>query len=278
MEVTMNKQTILTGAAALALALFLTACGGPAPEVTPSLAAEPTPTVTPTPIPTPTPEPTPQSEPPQWGEQVFTQTYTAGDGTQIMTVRYTLPMVQNTDACPAGEVINDWYKADGASRMESAEANYEQVVADYDVSKAAGFSFTPVTEEMSYEVVLSTDQVISIRRTWYINSGAAYPTVFQLGENFDPQTGIKLTFTDFFTDAQTVQDRVVKAFQASPELSAGGFTQEALAAAYKPEQFCLTSEGYVFWIQGNTLTGVHSPVEVTIPYDTLKDVSMYAAQ
>lgn len=274
----MNKQTILTGAAALALALFLTACGGPAPEVTPSPTAEPAPTVTPTPVPTPTPEPTPQPEPPQWGEQVFTQTYTAGDGTQVMTVRYTLPMVQNTDTCPAGEVINDWYKADGASRMESAEANYEQVVADYEVSKAAGFSFAPVTEEMSYEVVLSTDQVISIRRTWYINSGAAYPTVFQLGENFDPQTGIKLTFTDFFTDAQTVQDRVVKAFQASPELSAGGFTREALAAAYQPEQFCLTSEGYVFWIQGNTLTGVHSPVEVTLPYDTLKDVSMYAAQ
>ena len=274
----MKKQTILTGAAALALALFLTACGGQAPEVTPSPTVEPTPTATPSPTPTPTPEPTPPPEPPQWGEQVFTQTYTAGDGAQVMTVRYTLPMVQNTDTCPAGDVINDWYKADGASRMESAEANYEQVVADYDVSKAAGFSFTPVTEEMSYEVVLSTDQVISIRRTWYINSGAAYPTVFELGENFDPQTGIKLTFTDFFTDAQAVQDRVVKAFLASPELSAGEFTQAAVTAAYQPEQFCLTSDGYVFWIQGNTLTGIHSPVEVTIPYDTLKDVSMYAAQ
>lgn len=146
------------------------------------------------------------------------------------------------------------------------------------MSKAAGFPFSPITEEMSYEVLLSTDQVISIRRTWYINSGAAYPTVFELGENFDPQTGIKLTFTDFFTDAQTVQDRVVKAFQASPELAAGDFTQAALAAVYQPEQFCLTSDGYVFWIQGNTLSGIHSPVEVTIPYDTLKDVSLYAAQ
>ena len=272
----MKKQTILTGVSALALALFLTACSGPAPEITPSPTAVPAPTATPSP--TPTPEPTPIPEPPQWGEQVFTQDYTAGDGTQVMTVYYTLPMVQNTDTCPAGQAINDWYKADGASRMESAEASYEQVVADYDVSKAAGFPFTPVSEEMNYEVVLSTDQVISIRRSWYINSGAAYPTVFQLGENFDPQTGIKLTFTDFFTDAQAVQDRVVQAFLASPELSAGDFTQAAVAAAYQPEQFCLTSEGYVFWIQGNTLPAVHSPVEVTIPYDALKDVSMYAAQ
>lgn len=266
----MRKQTILTGAAALVLAVFLAACGGPAPEATPS------PTVTPPPMATPTPKPA--SEPPQWGDQVFTKTFTAGDGTQIMTVRYTLPMVQNTDTCPAGTAINDWYKQDGSSRMESAEENYEQVVADYDVSKSSGFSFTPVTEDMSYEVLLSTNQVISIRRTWYVNNGAASPTVFQLGENFDPQTGIKLTFTDFFTDAQTVRKRVVDAFLASPEISAGGFTWAQVSAAYQPEQFCLSSEGYTFWIQGNTLNAIHSPVEVTLPYDTLKDVSMYAAQ
>lgn len=272
----MRKQTILTGAAALVLAAFLAACSGPAVETTPTDALSPTPAAEST---APTLESTPASEPPEWGEQVFTQTYTAGDGTQVMEVRYTLPMVQNTDAFPAGVVINGWYKADGASRMESAEANYEQAVADYDVSKSAGFSFSPVTEEMSYEVVLSTDQVISIRRTWYINSGAAYhPTVFQLGENFDPQTGIKLTFTDFFTDAQTVQERVVDAFMAKADLAAGGFTREEIAGAYQQEQFCLTSDGYTFWLQGNALNAVHSPVEVTLPYDSLKDVSMYAAQ
>lgn len=274
----MRKQTILTGAAALVLALCLTACGAPAPEATPSPTPVPTPTATPTPTPTPTPEPTPAPEPPQWGEQVFTQTYAAEDGTQVMSVRYTLPMVQNTEVCPAGAAINDWYKAKGAEYLASAEANYEQAAADYDVAKISGFPFSPITEEMSYEVLVSTDQVISIRRTWYINTGGAYPTVFQLGENFDPQTGIKLTFTDFFTDAQVVQDRVVKALLASPEIAAGDFTQAAVAAAYQPEQFCLTPEGYAFWIQGNVLNAIHSPVEVVIPYDTLKDVSLYAAQ
>lgn len=275
----MRKQTILTGAAALVLAVFLAACNGPAPENTTSPGLSPTPAAESTPTSTaPVLETTPASEPPQWGEQVFTKTYTAGDGTQVMEVRYTLPMVQNTDTFPAGAVINEWYKADGATRMESAEANYEQVVADYDVSKSSGFTFTPVTEEMSYEVLLSTDQVISIRRTWYINSGAAYPTVFQLGENFDPQTGIKLTSTDIFTDAQTVEERVVDAFMAKADLAAGGFTREDISAAYQPEQFCLTPDGYTFWLQGNTLSAIHSPVEVTLPYDTLKDVSMYAAQ
>lgn len=278
MEVTMKKQTILAGASTLALAVFLTACGGPAPEITPSPAATPTPVATPAPTPTPTPTPTPPAQPPQWGEQVFTKTFTAGDGAEIMSVRYTLPMVQNAGDCPAGAVINDWYAADGADRLESAEANFEQLAADYDVSKAAGFPFSPVTEEMRYEVLLSTDQVISICRNWYINTGAAYPTVFRLGETFDPQTGIKLTFTDFFTDAKAVQSRVVQALMAAPEISAGGFTQAAVSAAYQPEQFCLTGEGYAFWIQGNTLNAIHSPVVVILPYDALKDVSLYAAQ
>ena len=46
-----------------------------------------------------------------------------------------------------------------------------------------------------------------------------------------------------FRENQAVQDRVVKAFLASPELSAGEFTQAAVTAAYPPEQFCLTSDG-----------------------------------
>ena len=271
---------------ALALLAAAASCTGPepapspSPTPTPTATAAPTPTPTPTASPSPTPEPTPAlpAQPPQWGEQVFAQTYTADDGAQVMSVRYTLPMVENPDTCPAGQAINDWYQADGAARLAGAQANYEQTAADYDMSKAAGFPFSPTTEEMSYEVLLSNDQVISIRRTWYINSGAAYPTVFELGENFDPQTGIKLTFTDFFTDAQAVQDRVVQALLASPELSSGGFTRAAVAAAYQPEQFCLSEDGFVFWLQGNTLSAVHSPVEVTLPYDALKDVSLYAAQ
>ena len=84
----MRKQTILTGAAALVLAAFLAACSGPAVETTLTAAPSPTPAAEST---APALESTPASEPPEWGEQVFTQTYTAGDGTQVMSVRYTLP-------------------------------------------------------------------------------------------------------------------------------------------------------------------------------------------
>lgn len=267
----MRKQTIPAGALSLVLALLLAACSSATPAPTPS--SDPAPTPSPSAQATPVADP----EPPEWGDQVLAKNYTAEDGTQVMSVSYTLPLVRNPETCPAGQAINAWYEQLGQTCMAGAEENYQQVAADYDVSHSTDLPFTPVTEEMSYEVLLSTDQVISIRRTWYINSGGAYPTVFQLGELFDPQTGIKLASTDFFTDAAAVKTRVVDAFLDSSQL-AGLHSRAEVEAAYQAEQFCLTSEGYAFWIQGNSLTGVHSPVEVVLPYDALKDVSMYAAQ
>ena len=263
----MKKLSILSGALALVL---LAACssGGPSgasPQVqspetaTAALSASP-------------------SEPPQWSSQVFADTYYAEDGTMVMDVRYTLPMVENTDTCPAGEAINAWYKDYGENCLAEAASGAAEAEGDYDSSKSTQLPFTPTSHEMSYEVLLDNDQVISISREWYIGTGAAYPTVFRLGDNFDPQTGIKLAAADFFTDAETVKDRVVEAFLTCAEIMEGSFTKEQVEEGYQAEQFCLTQEGYVFWIQGNTLPALHSPVSVTIPYSALKDVSMYAAQ
>ena len=259
----MKKLSILSGALALVL---LAACssGGPSgasPQVqspetaTAALSASP-------------------SEPPQWSSQVFADTYYAEDGTMVMEVRYTLPMVENTDTCPAGEAINAWYKDYGENCLAEAASGAAEAEGDYDSSKSTQLPFTPTSHEMSYEVLLDNDQVISISREWYIGTGAAYPTVFRLGDNFDPQTGIKLGFADLFSDADKVQDRVIAAFLKQDEIVAGQFTEAQLIAVYQPENFCLTEDGYTFWIQGNDLPALHSPVEVTLSYDSMKDVSL----
>ena len=104
----MKKRIVLSGLLAAALTLSLTACGGDKmPEETPV----PTPIQTSTPVPTPTPTPAPAA--PKWGDQVFAKTFTSGDGATVLTASFTLPLIQNTDACPAGTAINEWYKAEG---------------------------------------------------------------------------------------------------------------------------------------------------------------------
>ena len=268
------KTRLLTGLLAGLLILSLSACthddptpsASPSPESLPSAVPSATPAVTATPAP---------SQPPVWGDQAFARTFTAGDGTTVLTVHYVLPMVQNTDACAAGTAINDWYKSLGSSLLASAEDNYEAAVSDYEVSKAAGYSFTPTAEEMNYEVTYADSMVYSIRRTWSITGGSPYPSTFFLSEHFDSMTGIKLGFADLFSDADTVQKRVVAAFLEQEEIVAGQFTEAQIIAVYQPENFCLTQEGYTFWIQGNDLPALHSPVEITLSYDSMKDVSLH---
>ena len=184
----MKRRAILSGLLAGALLLGLAACSGPAPEPTVTPSAEPTPTATTAPEPTSTP--TPAAEAPVWGDQVFAKTFTAGDGATVLTASFTLPLVQNTDACPAGTAINDWYKQEGSSRMLEAEEQYEMAVADYDVSQAAGFPFSPTTQEMTYTVAYEDENLISIRRELYVAAeGAAHPSAFLLAETFDAATG-----------------------------------------------------------------------------------------
>lgn len=269
----MKRRLILSGLLAGALALSLCACtrSDPVPSPTPA------PTPTPTPEVTATPEPSaaPVSALAQWGEQSFARSFAAGDGETVLEVSYTLPLVRNTDECPAGAVINEWYKEEGSKRLAEAEESYESVVADYDVSKVTGFPFTPTVQEMTSSVTRCDLEVVSVRREWYISSGAAYPSIFRLSEQFDAQTGTKLSFTDFFTDADAVQDRAVAALMAQDQIRDGGFDEAAIRSAFQPENFYLTDEGVVFWIQGNTLPALHTPVEATLSYDSLKDVSIH---
>lgn len=112
---------------------------------------------------------------PKWGDQVFAKTFTSGDGATVLTASFTLPLIQNTDACPAGAAINGWYKAEGASRMLEAEEAYEMAVADYDVSKAAGFPFYPTTQEMTYQIAYADEKVISVCRDLYVSSEGGGP-------------------------------------------------------------------------------------------------------
>ena len=249
----MKKRIVLSGLLAAALTLSLTACGGDKmPEETPV----PTPIQTSTPVPTPTPTPAPAA--PKWGDQVFAKTFTSGDGATVLTASFTLPLIRNTDACPAGTAINEWYKAEGASRMLEAERPMRDAAADHDASKAAVPS-RPTTQEMTYQIAYADEKVISVCRDLYVSSeGEAHPAVFLLSEQFDAVTGEKLDFTDFFTDADAVRARVVDALlDQRSELAAaveqGTLTRDAITAAVQVDNFYCTAEGYVFWLQGGAL-------------------------
>ena len=268
------KRRILSVALSALLAAALTACG-PAP-------AEPTATPTPTPTATPTPTPEPTPEPlvdPVMSSRNFAETYTAADGTVVLTVSYTLPDFENKGDSNVLTAIADWYESEGESLLESARTRAVDAESDYEVSTAAGYTFSPTLEEIKSELAYQSEGVLSFRRSFYASSaGAAHPTALAMGEQFSRKDGHKLTFSECFTDGLAAAELAcgyVCAHGSVGELvSAGNITAAEVEAAFQPDHFYLTEDGFVFWFQPGELSGVagNSPIEGTVPYSAFEEL------
>ncbi len=260
-------------ALAALLALTLAACGPAAPEPTASPTPEPTPEATPSPTPEPTPEPLVD---PELTTQTFSESYTASDGTVVLTVSYTLPDFANKAGSTALTAIADWYTAEGEALLENAALRSQDAVSDYEISQAAGYPFQATLEEITSELTYQSEGVLSFRREFYVSTvGAAHPTVMRMSEQFDRTDGSKLTFTDCFSDglaaAGAAYEALLQTGEISDLVSSGALTAEQLEAAFQPDHFYLTQEGFVFWFQPGELTGAsNSPIEATVPYSALE--------
>ena len=259
------KYKPLAGLLAL---LLLAGCAAPQPD--PSQA--PTPTATAAPAPTATPTPTPPPEGAVWGERVYAMDYTADDGTLLLSVSYTLPCLENGANYPPYQAVNDYFLQVEDDLISAAQSRANQLEDDYGISLDNGTDFAPGSEEMGYAFTRQTDRYVSLKRTFYITSeGAAHPTVYCWSEQLDLSDGHKMTFADCFTDPETAAQRAADAVAASSqaaELEAAGLAPGALAAAFQPEHYYLSDQGFVFWYQAGELEANNSPVEITVSYRT----------
>lgn len=272
----MKKQRTMIIMTAAVLAAVLAACGPKEQEPTHTQAPLPAPmqTVKPTlpvettPAPAPTPTPAPD-EVPQWTEQTWSSTPCAEDGTLLMTAECSLPAAGNRDRSAVGAVITDWYAAQLRTFVSDAESAAEWVQADYELSQSTDIPFTPAVQTMTSKVTYLSDYCVSFQRELYVSmSGAAHPSVFRLGEQFDLETGRLLGFADLVNDPE----RALTLFrEAIPKYNRTEADSALLQQLFFADNFYLTDEGFTFWFQGEGLTA-NSPVEVTVPYEEGKDV------
>ena len=256
----MDRRTPLLPA--LLLALALTACAGPAE---------------PSPSPSPAPEAPEETAPTPaeliWTDQDFSQDFTAGDGTVVMTVDYVFPDIQDYEADPAWAAIHDYYAAEGAAYLENAQELAGYASGDYEVAQALGGDFLPYGESHSYRLSLQTGAVASLVRSYYSNSisGAAHPTYYQFSETFDLATGERLGLDDCFTDAAGARTRILDALAEAG--GDAGFTREALEEQFHDAYFYLTEDHFVFYYQPDTVAP-HAAglLEFSVAYDDLRDL------
>lgn len=254
--------------AGLLALLLLAGCG--APQQAPTHA--PTPTATTVPSPTPPPVPTPPPEGAVWGERVYAMDYTADDGTPLLSVSYTLPCLENAGDYPPYQAVNDYFLQVEDDLISAAQARADQLEDDYGLSLENGTTFAPGSEEMGYTFTRQTSRYVSLKRTFYITSeGAAHPTVYCWSEQLDLSDGHKMSFADCFTDPETAAQRAADAVSASSQaadLESAGLSAGTLAAAFQPEHYYLSDQGFVFWYQAGELEANNSPVEITVSYRT----------
>lgn len=253
------KPLLLTAA----LVLTLAACTPAEPQASPS----------PTPVPTATqPEETAPLEL-VWKDQTFAKDFTADDGTVVMSVDYVFPDIENADAVPAWQKIRDYYSTEGMAYLSDASELAGYAAGDYEVAQAMGEDFLPYGESMNYRIVLQTEDLVSIVRSYYANSvtGAAHPSNFQFSENFDLTTGEKLSLGDCFTDPDAGRVRVLDLLEQKG--ADAGYSRAVLEAELNDTYFYLSDQGLVIYYQPDTLAPYAAGLlEFTLPYADLQDL------
>lgn len=266
-------------ALAICLAIALSACGPKAPAPEPSTgqtAVIPAPSTT-VAVAAPTasaviPSPTPQQLPaPVWTESNTPISPKAGDGTELLRYTMSVPAIANAAGIAAYEAINLFYEQIVLEFQLTAEEQRAWAQDDYAASQSSGFPFQPYVEEYTYTISRQTDRFVSFCRDLYANEGGPYPSTYRIAEQFALDTGKQLAFADFFSDPDgaiaQIKQELVAQNAAAPD---AGISEDALLAAFQPERFYLSDDGFVFFIQGEELGPFHSPIEYIITYDKLE--------
>lgn len=265
------------GALLLALVLLLTlgACRQKEPvSPDPSVPSAPEDPIGTEPEPPQTETP-PDVPAPQIGSSNFEKTYSAGDGTELLSLSYALPKIENADGLSSLCMINAFYEAE-LQRLINLGQN-DLLDSAQKAAESEAF-FAPYFDEESFTEEYRSDSRISFLRAHPSYTGGAHPNLMLFSDNFDYTTGLRLTAADFFSvPLETYTPRLVEEIKRQIETDGAenyydGY-QEMLPHIFDPNKFYLTGDGIVFYFQPYDIapyaTGTPS---FLIPFSELEDI------
>lgn len=172
------------------------------------------------------------------------------------------------------ENINAYYRS-CASKFYRYVANelYTNAVRDYKNSKLQDYPFRTHQALMNYTVTLNNHCHLSTYDDRYEYTGGAHGSTIRHSDTFNLKNGRRLSFYSFFRPDPGIRKNLINIFIAQAQKNPQNFFddyKELIQKNFKPENFYLTEQGFVFYFQQYDIAPYASGiVEFFVPYGVL---------
>lgn len=183
--------------------------------------------------------------------QTIEETIKDTDGTQLGSVFYMYPVINNEEKSAFIDQINAEYQA-------RAEATVKEIKTDYfttasELRAEMGADFQPLAFGNTYEVTTDRMDRLSITDLYYANTGGAHPNTVKESHTFDLKNQKELTLSDVLAGSQAeinkmVYDKFYAYFQQEADLFDSNIEQ-TLADEISKVNFYLTDDGVTLYFQ-----------------------------
>lgn len=172
------------------------------------------------------------------------------------------------------ENINTYYRS-RAFRFYRYTANelYPNAVNDYKNSKDKGYPFRTHQAVMEYTVTYNKHCHLSTYDDRYEFTGGAHGSTVRHSDTWNLKNGRKLSFFSFFKPDPEIRKRLINIFISQAQKNPQNFFEnykELIHKNFKPENFYLAENGFVFYFQQYDIAPYASGiVEFLVPYGVL---------
>ncbi|MBS6366131.1 MAG: DUF4163 domain-containing protein [Clostridiales bacterium] len=185
----------------------------------------------------------------------LSESVTAEDGTVLLMLKATYPVLDNPDNDAGIAAINAAFEKAAQDYLSSAKTEYTKEAQDFYAQRLAEGSaddFQPYSFERAFSIKLDGTDLLSGVMTDYSFTGGAHPMTVKTGFTYDKSSGKALTLDQAQEGADKLREQAVAAFEAKIDAEPELFFADAKTTVQNEiqnAQFYLADDGVHFLFQ-----------------------------
>ena len=202
--------------------------------------------------------------------KTLSETVKAEDGTELITISATYPILENPDHSAAIDTINASLKKSAEDYVAAAKKDHQDEVEKFYEEFKDEATFLPYAFEQTVALEFVAGDFISGVTTDYAYTGGAHPNTVKTGFTYSTSNGKLLTLDEALEGADKLRERAVAAFQEKIAADPGLYFADAATTVEQEidqAQFYLAPDGVHFLFQPYDIAPYAAGFqEVTISY------------